>query len=316
MPKEKSTMARPVVTRQHALNACIQCANARRKCDRLLPSCSRCIISPRFPQLCLYEGLILPAVFGHEIFDGLTLETSVLQLGAAPNACVGCREGKRQCTRALPQCSRCERLGRSCDYALETAPQIASPPIPGTSDRETHDPLKHLSDPLDCSETYHNASNCGSNSILHQPKVATGFLLGPALKFGFSIPNQSYIPELLNLFRLLLPTAAAQPNSLSIHIHTTWLRRAIADPCLLHSTLFGASTYLDSLQKVSRSSRTIYHQLEAIKILRRRLAKASSQVTYEQAASVLALSYFSKPLLCTFKGSLRFYACRRTKLRI
>ncbi|KAH8817088.1 hypothetical protein F5884DRAFT_778396 [Xylogone sp. PMI_703] len=49
----------------------------------------------------------------------------------ASQACWPCKKLKRKCTRELPICSLCLRLGKSCDYpiqALEPRPQKKSPP--------------------------------------------------------------------------------------------------------------------------------------------------------------------------------------------
>jgi hypothetical protein len=110
-----------------------------------------------------------------------------------------------------------------------------------------------------------------------------------SIRHGQSVSNLSLSPVCS-----ILPTAAALPNSLSIYVHTEWLRRAIANPCLLHSTLFCASAYLDSRQNAnSPSSRTMFHHLQAVKIIREQLAQPNFQPSYEIAAAVLALSYFT-----------------------
>ena len=40
-----------------------------------------------------------------------------LMIPRANQACVACRKQKRKCTKELPTCELCTRMGRSCDYA-------------------------------------------------------------------------------------------------------------------------------------------------------------------------------------------------------
>lgn len=37
----------------------------------------------------------------------------------ADQACYACRKTKRKCTKELPQCSLCRKVGRSCDYSYD-----------------------------------------------------------------------------------------------------------------------------------------------------------------------------------------------------
>lgn len=43
----------------------------------------------------------------------------------APQACQNCRKQKRKCDKALPVCGLCSRIGRICDYSIES--QAAAP---------------------------------------------------------------------------------------------------------------------------------------------------------------------------------------------
>ncbi|KAJ5358518.1 uncharacterized protein N7496_010931 [Penicillium cataractarum] len=67
---------------------------------------------------------------------------------------------------------------------------------------------------------------------------------------------------------------------------------AMHDPCLFHSTLFAASAHLDGLFGIADNPRTIYHQLQAVKLLRERLTQPHFRVNYETIGAVLGLGYF------------------------
>jgi hypothetical protein len=76
------------------------------------------------------------------------------------------------------------------------------------------------------------------------------------------------------------------------------------DACLFHATLFCASAHIDGLRFQRHSRRTVYHQLQAVKLLRERLADVSGQVSYELAATALSLCYFSVWFLAPFSLDL------------
>ncbi|KAL2861793.1 hypothetical protein BJX68DRAFT_260598 [Aspergillus pseudodeflectus] len=155
--------------------------------------------------------------------------------------------------------------------------------------------LDIASDESGIHETYYGLLGCARTLAVPQSNISPRVLLGPAITFDFPVPDSDNVPELLFNFCSILPTAAALPNSLSIYVHTEWVRRAISNPCLLHSTLFCASAYLDSRQNSSNSlsRRTTFHHLQAVKIIREQLAQPDFQPTYELVAAILALSYFT-----------------------
>lgn len=67
---------------------------------------------------------------------------------------------------------------------------------------------------------------------------------------------------------------------------------ALVDPCLFHSTIFAASAHIDGLLGIFNNPRTIYHQLQAVQLLRQRLTQPHFRVNYETIAAVLGLGYF------------------------
>jgi hypothetical protein len=81
-------------------------------------------------------------------------------------------------------------------------------------------------------------------------------------------------------------------NSLTTHLHSFWMSRALADPCLFMTVLFSASAHWDSIQGVPHSSQTLYHQALALKLLREQL-KHSNRTSYEMAGSALALTFYN-----------------------
>jgi hypothetical protein len=71
------------------------------------------------------------------------------------------------------------------------------------------------------------------------------------------------------------------------------MRHAMVDPCLFHSTLFSASAHIDHLHNVPESSRTTYHSMQAVRLLRKKLDDRLARENYEAAAAVLALALFN-----------------------
>jgi hypothetical protein len=115
----------------------------------------------------------------------------------------------------------------------------------------------------------------------------------------------------------LLPETHRLPNSLTTHLHTTWMNRAMADPCLFHATLFCASAHLDLLQGNPHSRITVFHQSCAMMALRERLK--GGKISYETAATALTLVYYNvgSPLLdlCIFHcGCLCFLSLFLTSM--
>jgi hypothetical protein len=60
---------------------------------------------------------------------------------------------------------------------------------------------------------------------------------------------------------------------------------------------------MDGLLRIANNPRTIYHQLQAVKLLRERLKHPQFRVNYETIGAVLGLGYFdvcSPSFLTTF----------------
>ncbi|KAL3485442.1 hypothetical protein BJX62DRAFT_38338 [Aspergillus germanicus] len=196
-------------------------------------------------------------------------------------ACDVCRLKKRGCDRLLPSCSRCERARHECTYAIITTPSSK------TDDGHT-----------DCA-------------------LAARILYGLSFEFDYPVPYRNDLPLLISHFTSdsLLPLVVSQADSISVHIQTTWMRRAMNDPCLFHATLFCASAHIDGLRFQPHSRRTMYHQLQAVKLLRERLADVSGPINYELAATALSLCYFSmsgfnaEAALTHREGLLRMLQC-------
>ncbi|KAL4746059.1 hypothetical protein BDW72DRAFT_210790 [Aspergillus terricola var. indicus] len=86
-----------------------------------------------------------------------------------------------------------------------------------------------------------------------------------------------------------------EPGSLANYLRSTWITHALADPCLLHATLFSAAVQLDALAGAERSSyATLYHQFNAVRLVRSRLAMAAlNRPDDATVASVLLLAIHS-----------------------
>ncbi|KAL4993333.1 hypothetical protein BDV10DRAFT_199700 [Aspergillus recurvatus] len=83
-----------------------------------------------------------------------------------------------------------------------------------------------------------------------------------------------------------------EPHSLAGYLRSTWISHALADPCLLHATLFSASVQLDALTGAQQSSyATLHHQFNAVRLVRSRLAMAALNSPDDATvASVLLLA--------------------------
>ncbi|KAL3495034.1 hypothetical protein BJX62DRAFT_13856 [Aspergillus germanicus] len=93
-----------------------------------------------------------------------------------------------------------------------------------------------------------------------------------------------------------VPISPTVPNSLAVHLRTAWMRHAMVDPCLFHSTLFSASAHIDHLHNVPESRRTTYHSMQTVRLLREKLDDRLARENYEAAAAVLALALFNMRL--------------------
>ncbi|KAI9368143.1 hypothetical protein BJX61DRAFT_239932 [Aspergillus egyptiacus] len=80
-------------------------------------------------------------------------------------------------------------------------------------------------------------------------------------------------------------------NSLAYYLRSTWISHALADPCLLHATLFSASVQLDAFTGARQSSyTTLYHQFHAVSLVRSRLAMALNSPDDATIGAVLLLA--------------------------
>ncbi|KAL4776582.1 hypothetical protein BDW60DRAFT_213950 [Aspergillus nidulans var. acristatus] len=86
-----------------------------------------------------------------------------------------------------------------------------------------------------------------------------------------------------------------EQGSLANYLRSTWITHALADPCLLHATLFSAAVQLDALAGAEQSSyATLYHQFNAVRLIRSRLAMAGlNHPDDATTASVLLLAIHS-----------------------
>ncbi|CEO58448.1 hypothetical protein PMG11_03172 [Penicillium brasilianum] len=235
--------------------ACVPCRQKKRKCDRLLPACSRCS-SVRTNEPCWYKNrcrLICPV--GPDV---------ARQPTKAKMSCEQCRSQKRACNRVLPSCTRCQSLSKECVYGTIPAHKRIA-------------------------KSSYQISTGDSNT-----KTNLRTIYGPEICIDYPVRDSKYIPGLLHHFCsvLVIPATAALPNSLARHVQSIWMRYAMHDPCLFHSTIFSASAHLDGLFGIAENPRTIYHQLQAVKLLRERLRQPHFRVNYETVGAVLGLGYF------------------------
>jgi hypothetical protein len=101
-----------------------------------------------------------------------------------------------------------------------------------------------------------------------------------------------------------IPPLYRVEKSLTTHLHTFWMSRALADPCLFVTILFSALAHRDSMQGVPHSPQTIYHQSLALKMLHKQI-NAGRQVSYEMAGSALSLTFYN---VCNYYTRLSFAA--------
>ncbi|KAL3456239.1 hypothetical protein BJX64DRAFT_271079 [Aspergillus heterothallicus] len=232
--------------------ACAQCAQKKRKCDRLLPACSRCS-SSRTSEPCRYNDPSQP-----NGTSGPGIALAYQQRPKADMACTQCRTQKRACNRGLPSCSRCELQYKTCIYDAVPAHKLKV------------------------------------KSPFSKAKAHLRTLYGPEIRTSYPVRDSKYIPALIHHFCsvLVIPATAALPNSLARHVQSTWMLSALGDPCLFHATVFSASAHMDGLLGISNNPRTIYHQLQAVQLLRKRLIRPHFRVNYETIGAVLGLGYF------------------------
>ncbi|KAL4874383.1 hypothetical protein BJY04DRAFT_17498 [Aspergillus karnatakaensis] len=236
-------------SQQYTAEACFACKSKKRKCDKQFPACSRC---QSVDQECLY-GISAAGVYGKIVtVTNKDLSTAssnpvlpTVEKVSSPSfgrrSCCRCNRLKKQCDRALPSCSRCTRLGASCVYDRLQQRRLMS--------------SQHL-------------------FSLDAPPVT----IFP-LRLPYPIETKPYMPSLVQSFqdRMGLSELAVETDSLAYHLRSSWIRHAIADPCLMHATLYAASAHLDALRDTTAANPstnpvTLYHQTETIAAVNARLA--------------------------------------------
>ncbi|KAL3484126.1 hypothetical protein BJX62DRAFT_219122 [Aspergillus germanicus] len=243
----------------HAVNSCGLCALKKRKCDRAYPVCSRCTRSKRDEE-CVYESPSDKSAIKYR-----SAQRSDQGPLRSTGACERCRTRKRACDREHPACSPCKRLGISCEYIKPAGGQTAHGLI-----TQAHNALRE-------------------RRLISPAQGMENLQLMPQ----YPIPARNHFPLLIHHYCVasLLPETHRLPNSLTTHLHTTWMIRAMADPCLFHATLFCASAHRDLLQGKPHSHITVFHQSCAMMALRERLK--GGKISYETAATALALVYYN-----------------------
>ncbi|KAL4865621.1 hypothetical protein BDV12DRAFT_174448 [Aspergillus spectabilis] len=229
------------------------------------------------------------------------------------NSCVPCALKKRKCDRGLPKCSTCARSKTKQDCVYKNPldgqfihfdkelSQLASLPLPTRpSPQQLQKSLmaceKCRLGKRACSKDLPKCSRCQKINIpctyeltKSQPKAPYEL----QVKEHYPVPEKGHFPELVYTYceMFFLPDIYRSENSLTTHLHTTWMRRAMADPCLFHGTMFCASAHLDWIHGVSHNPRTLFHQSQALRLLRERLK--GEQIGYETTATALALTFYN-----------------------
>ncbi|KAL4883973.1 hypothetical protein BJY04DRAFT_215856 [Aspergillus karnatakaensis] len=283
-----------------ANNACLSCALKKRRCDRILPTCSTC---ERLNQQCWYRpakhgyghghshsheglGAILPIPAGKdqdEKTSGLALKDEELppdtslfpphsrtqlairsltrDVGRVVAACLGCRSRKRKCDKALPSCGRCASHKIRCVY-----PQQNSAAGGGGGGGDPDGAFLHCLD-----------------------------LKGVVAKVPLPVRSRPYMPLLLHSF---IETMGMDPlpvdkDSLAWHLKATWIQQALSDPCAFHTTLYAASAHLDAFRGTRDNRMTLYHHGIALHLLNERLRVQKAVYSESIMACVAPLVYFS-----------------------
>ncbi|RAH51174.1 uncharacterized protein BO95DRAFT_458528 [Aspergillus brunneoviolaceus CBS 621.78] len=96
------------------------------------------------------------------------------------------------------------------------------------------------------------------------------------LQPSYPIEPKPYIPGPIRFFQEQMGLAALQVevNSIAYHLRSSWIRHALTDPCLFHTTLYTASAEMDAMrgtQGTTTNYATLYHQTNTIRLLNRRL---------------------------------------------
>ncbi|KAI6248656.1 Transcription factor BOA15 [Erysiphe necator] len=151
------------------------------------------------------------SMFGGQNAENIT----EAQLLKAPQACMSCRKQKRKCSKTLPACALCHRMGRHCDYS-------DSAPAPTSEDfHALRMKLTELESKLKYSQRGFGTSF--TNNGLHGGLFMQGEQIGQLHQVsGFSLPRelpwlgvQNKFPSLAFLHGLAFRSAgiaAPRPN--------------------------------------------------------------------------------------------------------
>ncbi|KAL2854185.1 hypothetical protein BJX68DRAFT_233003 [Aspergillus pseudodeflectus] len=263
-------------------NACLTCAVQKRKCDKTFPACLRCARSKTNRQ-CVYRGPFDDQLTG---YSSGPLVPSSPSFKSAVN-CEKCRAGKRACSRDLPVCLRCKRQNTPCDYELGKAYSVdanrRSIPVQSWSPRDRLSKVTISPQPfedLELSRVRHSISPLALSAPQYKPR--------------YPIPERDYFPKLIRYYTeaCCMPSSYVVQDSLMAHINSFWMSRALADPCLFSTLLYNASAHRDMVHGIPHTYQTLYHHSQVLKILRKRLEEGR-QITYETAASVISLTFYS-----------------------
>lgn len=116
-------------TRIHPADQCR--AAASRKLRQYFPASPR-PARPRFFHLPLSSNR------HNRLSLTMETETATPQVALAELSCISCRRLKRRCTKDLPKCSLCSRVGRACEYPTPDAtPDRQGAPRPDRPDSNT-----------------------------------------------------------------------------------------------------------------------------------------------------------------------------------
>ncbi|KAL3455817.1 hypothetical protein BJX64DRAFT_271676 [Aspergillus heterothallicus] len=286
-------------------HACLSCATKKRSCDKAFPRCSRCSGS-RSNQHCVYRGplngqslsfdngyIVWPSLAAHRT-DSPNF-ASPFPGGPAKSAfnCDRCRAGKRACSKDLPVCARCKRRKTPCYYGF-------------CNDAVDQDHRSMLAQAWLLQDSIPEANRMNTRSSedaelwhIRQPVMQReGTLALPVSRLQFKppypLPERDGFASLIHYYTeaCCFPPLYVLQNSLMAHVHTVWVSRALADPCLFLTLLFAASAHRDMVQGRTHTAKTLYHQAQALKMLRKRVNEGKG-ISYEMAASAIALTFYS-----------------------
>jgi hypothetical protein len=95
---------------------------------------------------------------------------------------------------------------------------------------------------------------------------------------------------------------------MAYYLRSTWITYALNDPCLMHATLFAASSQFDMLTGAQQASyATLYHQSNTVSLVRSRLASSDSP-NDAAVAAVLLLAMHSVCYILRFQH-YDYYSC-------